>query len=188
MEHKFIEENIKYTGAELCPHFAYKRFGILGDSLIGFTGEADVKLSEMVDIEDVLENAPIYSENMLHFIAEHFQIGLSEGIALQRLLVSIAKDIVQKHAGKAFDIERRGDDIFANGQKLSVSIATKSLTSVLIHFAMNISSNNTPIKTSGLETDLNIKDIKNIANEILIAYTEEVKGIKRAGAKVRGVV
>lgn len=187
MEMKFAEQEIKYTGKELAPHFAYKNFKLQGDSIVAFIGEAEVKITEMVDIEDVLEDAPIYSESMLHFIVEHFNICLTEGVSKQRLLIAITKDIVSKHIDKSHKVERRGDDIFVDDKKLSVSIATKSLTSVLMHFAMNISSKNTPIETAGLSTELGIRDIKKLAIEIMLNYIEEIDGINKASVKVRGV-
>ncbi len=48
----------------------------------------------MVDISDVLNNSPIYSKKMLHFIVEHFNIPLVEGVLRQRLLVNIAREVI----------------------------------------------------------------------------------------------
>ena len=69
MKTKFIDKKIKYIGSQLAPHWIYKNFGIQGDAIVAFTGECDVKLSEMVDIEDVINNEPIYSKSMLSFIS-----------------------------------------------------------------------------------------------------------------------
>lgn len=187
MKKKFLEEEIKYTGKELQPHWAYKNFAIQGDSIVCFEGECEVKLSEMVDIEDVLENAPIYSKKMLHFIVEHFNMDLIEGVVRQRLLVSIAKEQMLKYLPMESNIERKGDDLFFAGKKLSVSIATKSITSVLIHLGINISSDDTPIDTSGLTTDMELKNISEIGNDIIKAYAKECEEIIYASTKVRGV-
>ena len=85
-------------------------------------------------------------------------------------------------------LERDGDDLFFNGGKLSVSIATKSPTSVLIHTALNIISDNTPVKAAGLSSDMNFFDIKELAYNILNAYTKEHEEIIMASTKVRGVI
>jgi len=186
MKSKFIEEQICYTGKELAPHWIYKNFHIQGDAVVSFIGECEVKLTEMVDIEDVISNSPIYSKKMLHFIVEHFNMPLVEGVLRQRLFVNIAKEAVEAELKKG-EIKRDGDDLFFNKGKLSVSIAAKSMNSVLIHFAMNIDSLGTPVHTAGLETDMNITDCKKIAQKIMLNYCKECEEILNASCKVRGV-
>ena len=184
MKTLFVKENIKYEGCQLCPHWIYRNFGIQGDATIAFTGECDVKLSEMVDIEDVINNEPIYSKSMLSFISEQFNIELVEGVFRQRLLVCIIKEALEK---RGFKIIRNGDDLFYENKKLTVSIATKSQTSVLIHTGINIISEGAPVKASGLISELRITDIENLAKEILDKYSEEIDDIIMASTKVRGV-
>ena len=74
-----------------------------------------------------------------------------------------------------------------DGRKLSVSIATKSITSVLIHTGLNILSEGAPVKASGLLSELNISDIKDFAIEVMKRYSEELDDIILAATKVRGV-
>ena len=85
------------------------------------------------------------------------------------------------------DIKRNGDDIFINGKKASVSIASKSLTSVLIHFAINIVSEGAIIEVSSLEDDTCIYDYKKFAKSLMLSYIEEIEDIKLATTKVLGV-
>ena len=59
MKNLFIDKEIKYTGRELSPHWIYKNFNICGDCIVAFVGEVDVRLDEMVDIEDVINVEPI---------------------------------------------------------------------------------------------------------------------------------
>lgn len=186
MNTNFINNEIKYDGTQLSPHFIYKNFNLMGDSLISFIGGCEVKLTEMVDLEDVVNNEPIYSEKMLHFIGEFFNVDLIRGVYMQRLLVTTIKEVLE--ADYNVKVIRSGDDLFVNGKKLSVSIATKSHTSVLLHTALNIVTDNTPIKTSGLASDLNIADIKPFAEKILKVYSDEVRDIYLATTKVRGVI
>ena len=96
MKTLYIDEEIKYIGSQLAPHWIYKNFKIQGDVIIAFCGECDVKLSEMVDIEDVINNEPIYSKYMLNFISEQFNIGLVEGVLRQRLLITTIKEALEK--------------------------------------------------------------------------------------------
>lgn len=185
MKTLFIDDEIKYTGVQLAPHWIYKNFKIQGDAVTAFVGECEVKLSEMVDIEDVINNEPIYSKLMLSFISEQFNIGLVEGVLRQRLLVTCIKEELER---RGFSPLRNGDDIFINGKKLSVSIAAKSLNSVLIHTGVNILSEGAPIEVSALQDDLNIKDIKEFAVNIMNRYAEELEDIVLASTKVRGVI
>ncbi len=184
MKTLFIDDEIKYIGSQLAPHWIYKNFKIQGDAIVAFCGECEVKLTEMVDIEDVINNEPIYSKYMLSFITEQFNVNLVEGVLRQRLLVTCIKEALEKSGFKA---RRNGDDIFVNDKKLSVSIATKSLTSILIHTGVNILSDGAPIPVSGLESDLGIKDVKEFAVEVMKNYSEELDDIVLASTKVRGV-
>lgn len=184
MKTKFIEQTIKYEGHQLAPHWIYKNFKIQGDSIVAFIGECEVKLTEMVDIEDVINNEPIYSRNMLSFISEQFGVGLTEGVYRQRLLICIIKEALERRGIK---VRRNGDDLFVDDKKLTVSIATKSMTSILIHTGVNIDSQGAPVKASGLTNDLGITDIENFAKEIMQKYSEETNDIVLAGTKVRGV-
>ena len=184
MKTKLLEQEIKYEGWQLSPHWIYKNFKIQGDAAVAFIGECEVKLTEMVDIEDVINNEPIYSKSLLSFISEQFNIGLVEGVFRQRLLICIIKEALEK---RGVFVRRNGDDLFVNDKKLTVSIATKSVNSILIHTGINIDSNGAPVKACGLENDLGISDIEAFAAEILEKYSEEIDDIILASTKVRGV-
>lgn len=184
MKTKFIDEEIKYIGSQLVPHWIYKNFNIQGDCIVAFLGECKVDLTEMVDIEDVINNEPIYSKYMLSFISEQFGIGLTEGVFRQRLLICIIKELLEE---KGIFVVRNGDDLMIDGKKLSVSIATKSITSILIHTGLNILSEGAPVKASGLKSELGIDNIREFAETVMQRYADEIDDIILAGTKVRGV-
>lgn len=184
MKTKLIEHEIKYEGRQLSPHWIYKNFKIQGDAIVAFVGECEVKLTEMVDIEDVINNEPIYSKSMLSFISEQFNVGLVEGVFRQRLLICIIKEALEK---RGYKITRSGDDLFFDDKKLTVSIATKSVNSVLIHTGININSEGAPVKAGGLASELGLSDIKDFAKEIMDRYLQEIDDIILASTKVRGV-
>ena len=184
MHTKLIENEIKYIGSQLAPHWIYKNFKLQGDAIVAFIGECEVALTEMVDIEDVINNEPIYSKSMLSFITEQFNVNLVEGVFRQRLLICVIKEALEKRGLK---ITRNGDDLFFDGKKLTVSIATKSVNSILIHTGINIDSTGAPVKASGLTSELGITDIKGLAQEILTNYSEEIDDVVLASTKVRGV-
>ncbi len=184
MHTKLIDKEIKYIGSQLAPHWIYKNFKLQGDAIVAFIGECEVALTEMVDIEDVINNEPIYSKSMLSFITEQFNVNFVEGVFRQRLLICIIKELLEE---RGVFVVRNGDDLMIDGRKLSVSIATKSTTSILIHTGLNILSEGAPVKASGLTSELGITDIKEFALEIMKRYSEELEDINLASTKVRGV-
>lgn len=181
---KFIDQEVKYIGSQLAPHWIYKNYKLQGDAIVAFCGECEVKLTEMVDIEDVINNEPIYSKYMLSFITEQFNVNLVEGVFRQRLLMCIIKEELEK---RGIFVERKGDDLMINGGKLTVSIATKSHNSILIHTGINIDSTGAPVKACGLTSELGIVDIKEFGNTIMQRYSDEIDDIILASTKVRGV-
>ena len=184
MKTKFIDEEIKYIGSQLAPHWIYKNFKIQGDAIIAFQGECQVDLSEMVEIEDVINNEPIYSKYMLSFISEQFGVNLREGVFRQRLLICIIKELLEE---KGIFTLRSGDDLMIDNKKLSVSIATKSISSILIHTGLNILSDGAPVSACGLTSELGISDTKQFALDVMERYANELDDINMTCTKVRGV-
>lgn len=180
---------ITYDGRQLAPHWLYRQFDLLGDAAAAFVGPCHVELSEMVDIEDVKADAPIYSPRMLHVIAEFFSGDLHLTVHRQRLLIVTAKELLERLTER--QITRRGDDIYVDRTdgspgKLSVSIATVSATSTLIHTGFNIETEGTPVPTVGL-AELGV-DVDHFAHALLERYAEEIDSIWRARCKVRAVM
>ena len=124
---------------------------------------------------------------MLHFIIEKFDCSLFAAVSLQRLLASLVLETLKGKVGspEVAKLVRDGDDIFLGNNKLSISIATQSPVSSLIHFAVNISNSGTPVPTLSLE-DLKVKP-KEFAEEIMARFKQEVESITVATQKVRWV-
>jgi hypothetical protein len=183
MRTRFLKRRIDYNGNQLASHWIYRTCNVPGDAAVAFVGACDVPLERMVDLADVKRRAPIFSHEMLHFIVEHFDRDLEKAVLRQRLLVAIVRDEVASRAGRA--ILRDGDDLYDGRAKLSVSIATASPVSTLIHFGINIDSRGTPVRSRGLR-DYRIEPRK-LAAAVLRRYTVEVSSIEDAKCKVRGV-
>src|SRR4029450_1750263 len=184
---KWIDAELPYTGEELRSHFLYERFGLLGDAALAFVGPCRVPLEKMVDLEDVKAKKPIFSEKMLHFLLEFFECDLTKTVFLQRLLISAFFEELTRRVGAhgGAPLCRRGDDLYDGDAKLSVSIATVSPVSTLIHAGINVSSRNTPVLTKGLEDyGTNPKDF---AEAVLKTFSFEIESARRAAAKVRAV-
>ncbi len=181
---RLIEDEIAYTGEQLRSLWAYRSFGILGDSAVAFIGACDVELDALVDIEDHREGAIIRSARMLHFIVEHFRPDLALGVARQRLLMVIIRDLINARVGR-LQIQRRGDDLYDEDRKLSVSIATVSPVSTLIHVGLNVVTDDVPVSACAL-TEYGI-DAVDLARAVLDAYARELSEMERACCKVRPV-
>src|SRR3954451_22663110 len=97
MKTLFVDgREILYDGRQLAPHWIYREFDLLGDAAVSFVGACKVDLGEMVDLEDVKAEAPIYSPLMLHVIAEFFTGDLHLGVYRQRLLIVAAKELLER--------------------------------------------------------------------------------------------
>lgn len=184
MRYILIDKEITYDGSQLSSLWAYSNHGLQGDSIAAFTGPCKVSLDKMVDMADVLAGDYIYSEKMLHFIVEHFDLDLEKTVTRQRLLMAVVSEAIMETAG--FSVTRKGDDLFWDGRKLSVSIATLSPVSTMIHTGLNLSSLNTPVPTVSLP-EIDIHDIDSFATRVMEKYVSEIDGIRMARCKVRGV-
>jgi hypothetical protein len=188
LKSKFINKNFIYDGSQLRALYAYREFGILGDSIISWVGPCNVSPEHMVDGEDLNMGEKICGDEMLHFIVEKFNINLFSAVALQRIMTSLAIDVIKKQSKKASLLKkmiRDGDDIYVADKKLSISIATVSPSSALIHFAINVKNTGTPIKTISF-SELRI-DVMKFVKEFFPLFVEEVETIELATQKVHWV-
>lgn len=175
-----LNNPLSYTGKELKSHWIYETTGILGNALISFQGPCEVKLDHMVDLEDIKNNAPIYSPEMVHFLGEFFIDSLDQGILIQHLLVATVYGWLWENG--VSDLSRRGNDLYFKGRKLSVSIATKNPVSVLIHFGINVKTEGTPVPTSGLN-EMKIEP-KSLAKACLETFSRDYEIWRTARFKV----
>lgn len=181
MKYKFLDQRIDYDGSQLRSLFAYMSHEILGDSVIAFRGACDIPFENMADGEDVLAKSAIRGGDMLHFIMEEFGASLQLAVNRQRLFAAIVLEELRKFCPQR-KMWRSGDDLYVDDGKLSISIATVSPVSALIHFAMNITNENTPVKTTSLQ-DLGI-DPRSFADKVADRFLEEVRTMKEACCKV----
>ena len=185
MKMLWIDKKIKYDGSQLHSLFAYLEHKVLGDSIVSFEGPCDVDFKHMVDGEDLLARSPIRSNNMVHFIIEKFGQNLFSGVLLQRLITTIARDTFYQLTQQQATLKREGDDLFIGDQKLSISIATLSPVSALIHFAVNITTEGTPVKTVSLEQYGILP--REFATQVMSKVSAELQSIDEACCKVRWV-
>lgn len=185
MKTHFIETELAYDGSQLRSLFAYLGYGVQGTSIISWIGACSIPNEHMIDGEDLLAGETIAGAKMVHFIIERFETQLFGAVTLQRLMASIVMETLRDSASAA--IRREGDDIFIDSGtgdgKFSISIATLSPLSALIHFAVNIVNDGTPVKTACLN-DIGL-DAKTFALEVMKRVAAEVDSIETATVKVR---
>lgn len=188
MQSLFIPQNFAYDGTQLSSLYAYLNHNILGPSIVSWRGQCHISPEHMVDGEDLLANAEIAGDEMLHFIVEFFDRDLFSAVSMQRLFAAIVRDYLQEASvelQKKNHLIREGDDLYLGDRKLSISIATRSPVSVMIHFAMNITNEGTPVKTLSLE-DLKLKP-EVVAEDLMKRFKAEFESILKATMKVRPV-
>ena len=91
--------------------------------------------------------------------------------------------------------KREGDDIFVDGGKLSISIASVSLSSAKIHFALNLEDKGTPddVETIGLfdikNNDgtqiFNKENLLDLINETALRFIDELESIENDISKTK---
>ncbi len=183
MQWRWLSQEICYTGRELRSGWIADTAAIKGDAMVAFVGPGEVPLEHMVDMEDVQRGVPIKAARMLHFLVEHFDSDLARTVLRQRLLVCRAAEILNQTSMR--EIRRDGDDLFVEDRKLSVSIATASPVSTLIHLGLNIDPSGAPVPAIGLD-ELGVP-APEIARQIMAAYVQEMQSAEAAQRKVRGV-
>ncbi|MCC7551961.1 MAG: DUF366 family protein [Methanobacterium sp.] len=183
-----LEPGLRYDGSQIKPLWAFQDLRVKGSSIVNWIGPMNIQPDELIDYEDV--GLEIKSDEMLHFIIEHFDAQPADMRLCyhrQRILVMIVKDLLQEIGIKTL---RKGDDLYCNGGKLSVSIATCSASSMKIHFAMNLTTKGTPsdVETSGLmecSRDMGVDEISKLADKISETYVNEILDIEEDIAKTR---
>ena len=173
--HKHIDEIFEYDGSQINPSWAFQEFGIYGSSIVTWIGPVNITPDNLKDFADV--GLEIKSNNMVNFICEFFDqqpTNMRIAYLRQRLLVMIFREILTE---KGIKTTRDGDDIFVDARKLSISIASVSLSSAKIHFALNLEDKGTPgdIDTIGLY-DIKVNDKQVFTDDNLLDLINDTVG------------
>ena len=184
MKTRVLDDALCYTGEQLRSGWVRERTGLEGDAAAAFIGPCDVAREHMVDRVDLEAGAEIRSPSMVHVIVEHPGLDLDHITTRQRLLMALAGEIINSHLGEAL-VERTGDDLYLRGRKLSVSVATTSPGSGLIHAGFNVRGEGAPVPAIGVE-ELGLAP-REFAEKLLCAYAAEVEGAQEAARRVKPV-
>ena len=191
--HKHVDEIFEYDGSQINPSWAFQEFGIYGSSIVTWIGPVNITPDNLKDFADV--GLEIKSNYMVKFICEFFDQqppNMRIAYLRQRLLVMIFREILTEYG---IETKREGDDIFVDGGKLSISIASVSLSSAKIHFALNLEDKGTPddVETIGL---FDIKDengvqifsddnLLDLINKTASRFIEELETIENDISKTK---
>lgn len=178
----WAEERIDYDGSQLRAHWLLDRFDLVGDALVGFRGPCRVLTAEVADLADI-DGPGIAADDMVHFVWECFtSTDLLLATHRQRLFAAQVAEVVRELAPDA-SLQRTGDDLYVGDGKLSISIATVSPVSALMHFAVNASPGGAPVAIASLH-QLGI-DPSAFGRAVLQRVAAEQASITSARAKVR---
>ena len=190
--HKHIDEIFEYDGSQINPSWAFQEFGIYGSSIVTWIGPVNITPDNSKDFADV--GLEIKSNYMVNFICEFFDQqppNMRVAYLRQRLLVMIFREILTEYG---IQTKREGDDIFVDGGKLSISIASISLSSAKIHFALNLEDKGTPsdVETIGLydikvngEQVFNQNNLLDLINKTVKNFINELKTIENDISKTK---
>jgi len=175
-----LDKKRDYDGSQISSLWGYNATGVQEDSIIAFRGACDVKLEHMVDLEDRKAHESIHSDDMLHFIIEHFDsTDMKLVYTRQRFFTAIVSEIL---AARGLRPKRAGDDLFINSKKLTVSIASTSAVSQKIHFGINVVHDvYGNLQETGIEGD----EIGLLMREIAGRYAQEFEDIEKDLRKSR---
>ena len=188
--HKHVDDIFEYDGSQINPSWAFNEFGIYGSSIITWIGPVNITPDNLKDFADV--GLEIKSNYMVNFICEFFDqqpTNMRIAYLRQRLLVMIFREVLTE---KGVKTTREGDDIFVDGRKLSISIASISLSSTKIHFALNLEDKGTPsdVDTIGLYDIedgkvFNEDNLKDLIFDVVKRFIDELETIEKDISKTK---
>ena len=185
----------KYDGHMLHQRFAFRFFGDkvspLGN-MVAFRGEMEVLADAMLDQQDVLAQAFIWSDDAINFLWELPILGNNAfaAVAYQHLLNRKIANILSKPEFLNKPIHIQGDDLLVedtefadNLGKCSVSITHVKQGIALGHTGINIcAGNKAPQKA--YSTNLNDQQVTAFMEQVLLTFIELNQTLFIATSKV----
>ncbi|MHA1115921.1 MAG: DUF366 family protein [Candidatus Heimdallarchaeum aukensis] len=189
-----FNEKICYDGSQIQSLYTYEHYNVPGNSVLIFRGDMKLTPKEMLDLKDILNEfhlakVLISSDDAIHFIVEEFDVQPPNleimYYRLRILTIVVIESLVEKGVNL---IQRKGTDIYVNGKKLNVGIATIGGNSGKIHFGINISSDGVPnhVQAIGLkEIGFSEEELLSFAISVAKKYVQEIDKVKHDIVKTR---
>ena len=142
-----------YDGSLIHKRFGYKAFRnriVPTVSIVAFRAPMKVEIDGMIDLEDVLQNDYIYSDDAISFCLEVPNMCPMGAVALQRLFNTQVATILQNIIQKPIEVD--GDDLLVHDEfegsdgtiqnkgKCSVSIAYSKDNVMMMHTGINVNA------------------------------------------------
>ncbi len=186
---------IIYNGSQLSSQFTANNYDIIGNSILIFRGGMKLSPDEMIDIKDILRESHlneilISSDDSIHFIIEEFDTqppNLEIEYYRLRILIQI---VIENLKEEGLETKRIGTDIYIEGKKLNVGIATIGASSGKIHFGINVGNTGFPSHVDALgllEIGMQENQIKDWIVKIAEQYIEEIHKVKEDIVKTRSI-
>ena len=189
-----IKQDI-YDGALLHKRFAYRYFKDKVQptgNIVAFRAKAEVT-TNLIDLEDVIKQDFIYSDDMVHFCWEIPIVDFFGGVCFQRLFNTYIGDILSNTIQKA--IELRGDDIYlaepsenAHGiiipqGKTSVSITHMCNGAMLGHTGINVKAG-IKAPAHAASTNMTEQQVHQLMQDVIGTFYATVNSIFIATTKI----
>ncbi len=190
----YLREIQKYDGSLLHQRFAFKYFrdqvSPIGN-IIAFRGPMEVLADHMIDQEDVLSEAFIYSDDAINFLWEMPTLGNNAfgAVAYQRLFNTMLADLLSSKELLSCNVIMDGDDIMVanNGEgalgKCSVSITHVNNGAALGHTGINITAGSRA-PAHACSTGLNEQQINVFIEKAINAFNTLNQDVFVATAKI----
>ena len=185
-----------YDGPLLHNRFAYKYFKnriLPQGNIIAFRAPAKVEAHGMIDMEDVINNDFIYSEDMIHFLYEIPILDSEFGaVAFQRLFNTLIANVLGNKYINA-PIEMNGDDMIVHKTftQRDVTQATGKASVSIVHVKNGITLGHTGINivagksapTFAYSTNLTDNQAHNFMEDVINTFYGLVEDIFVAANK-----
>jgi len=149
------------------------------DYIVSFIGNADVTFDGMCDRDDLNTEAPFIKGYMLHFIAEFKNTTLQEMMLYQRLFARIVYDELRSST-ICSQLRITGNDIYVGDRKLSVGIATSTITNTqIMHYALNITKGDCPLDVEYLSRIAPNIDPRSFSINLMKIFNKEVEKARK---------
>jgi len=186
---------IIYNGSQLSSQYTANNYDIIGNSILIFRGGMKLSPKEMIDIKDILRESHlneilISSDDSIHLIIEEFDTqppNLEIEYYRLRILTQI---VIENLKEEGIKTKRIGTDIYIEGKKLNVGIATIGVSSGKIHFGINVGNTGFPSHVSALgllEIGIRENQIKDWILKIAEQYIEEIHNVKEDITKTKSI-
>ncbi|MCK5832350.1 DUF366 family protein [bacterium] len=186
MKFKILSTPRDLTGEEMAPHWAYRNFGLLGDSIVALRGNFNVPSEKWMDIEAIIHCRDVYQADMLHFVIEHFQSSIREMMMRQYILLSIVEEkLLHRMEETENRLVRLGDDLFDGENRLTVTSANVTPVSAKFYLGIYLDSEaNNGIR--GLKS-YNVKALE-FAELVINQYRAEMRRLEEKSWRVMPIV